>query len=58
MLAVSPLVGKDAVYIRENYRKYRVGRHIIFYRLVLDEGIEIVRVLHERMDVDEQFAED
>jgi toxin ParE1/3/4 len=56
-LATSPLLAIDAGHIREAYRKYKVGRHLIFYRIILDEGIEIVRILHERMDVDEQFAD-
>ena len=29
---------------------YKAGRHIIFYRILLD-GIIIIRVLHESMDV-------
>jgi toxin ParE1/3/4 len=36
--------------VREGYRKIRVGRHVIYFRQTPDL-IEVVRVLHERMDV-------
>ncbi len=36
--------------IRAGYLKYRVGSHLVFYRLS-EAGIDIMRILHERMDV-------
>jgi toxin ParE1/3/4 len=36
--------------VREGYFKYAVGAHLIFYR-PSDSGIEIIRILHQRMDV-------
>ncbi|MBF0155301.1 MAG: type II toxin-antitoxin system RelE/ParE family toxin [Magnetococcales bacterium] len=50
-LAASPLMGHDCSTIRSGYRKYQVERHIIFYRIMMPDQIEIVRILHERMDV-------
>lgn len=47
-LAQSPLLGRNASDIREDYLQLRVQKHVVFYR-VADEEIEIVRVLHERM---------
>ena len=38
--------------IRVGYRKFFVGSHIIFYREVAHSEIEIVRILHQSMDVD------
>lgn len=35
---------------RCEFRKMRSGHHVIFY-VVRDDRVEIVRVLHERMDV-------
>ncbi|UUZ49169.1 type II toxin-antitoxin system RelE/ParE family toxin [Massilia sp. B-10] len=35
--------------IRPGYRRRRIERHIIYFR-VTDYGIAIIRVLHERMD--------
>lgn len=48
-LAAKPEKGRPCDDIREGYRRYSVGRHIIFYRAT-KKGIEIVRILHQRMD--------
>lgn len=52
-LAVHPLMGRDCSAIRPGYRKHGVGKHLVFYRQIKTGEIEIVRILHERMD-DEQ----
>lgn len=44
------MVGRP-VDIRKGYFKCLVGSHVVFYRMA-DWGIEVVRVLHRRMDVD------
>ena len=49
-LADDPLIGKDCQEIRPGYRRHLAGRHLIFYRQ-LPSGIEIIRILHESMDV-------
>lgn len=36
--------------IREGYFMYAVGSHLVFYRCS-EAGIDIVRILHQRMDV-------
>ena len=52
-LAASPNLGKDCSDIRAGYRKFPQGSHVIFYRQsASDEAyIEIIRILHKRMDV-------
>ena len=50
-LAQYPSAGSDADHIRPGYRKHVVRSHIIFYRLSAS-AIEIVRILHKRMDPD------
>lgn len=50
-LADEPLKGRDCRDIREGYRKYSAGRHVIFYRQLPNNAVEIVRILHARMDV-------
>ena len=42
--------------IGPGYRSARSGRHIVFYRETA-ESIEIVRVLHERMDMHRQLRD-
>jgi toxin ParE1/3/4 len=57
LLAEAPETGRDCSDIRPGYRKYHVGRHVIFYRMDPDDGIEIARILHERMDVERHLPE-
>ena len=51
-LAANPLKGKDCSDIRDGYRKLNAGSHVIFYRQRSNDSIEIVRVLHGRMDIE------
>ena len=51
-LAANPLVGKDCSDIRNGYRKLSAGSHVIFYRQNFVDSIEIVRILHGRMDIE------
>jgi len=37
--------------VREGYRKYNIGLHVIFFRCS-DAYLDVIRILHERMDVD------
>lgn len=37
--------------IAEGLRGYRANKHIIFYRILADEDILIIRILHQRMDL-------
>jgi toxin ParE1/3/4 len=46
-----PDIGVPCDHIRAGYRKLQVNRHLIFYRR-RDRRIEIVRVLHQAMDVE------
>lgn len=48
-LAGGKVRGRDAGDIRAGYRRLNAGSHVIFYRTV-GEAIEIVRILHARMD--------
>jgi toxin ParE1/3/4 len=56
-LAQTPQKGRRCDDIRQGYRKYQVGRHVIFYRQEKTD-IEIIRILHDRMDVETQLAGD
>jgi len=46
-----PELGMDCHYVREGYRRYPINKHLVFYK-VKNTEIEIVRVLHESMDID------
>ena len=44
--------GKSAEYIRLGYRVSFVKSHIIFYRIVDDQKLEIIRILHQSVNID------
>jgi len=50
-LTENPGLGRKCDEIRQGYLKYLEGSHIIFFRPGTDCGIEIIRILHRRMDV-------
>lgn len=49
-LAEQPQLGRAYDEVREGLRVYPIGQHLIFY-LGTEGGIDVLRVLHERMDV-------
>lgn len=53
-LALDPASGRPAANVRPGYRRRNCGSHVIFYR-VARNGIEVVRVLHLRMDIESHF---
>ena len=55
MLADSPNLGVQCDFIKSGYRKFPVTSHLIFYRNISSSQIEIVRVLHKRMDAKSQL---
>lgn len=56
-LADDPRKGRDCSDIRDGYRKYGAGSHVVFYRQIATEAIEIVRILHNRMDTERHLPE-
>lgn len=55
-IAKDPLSGKDYNDIRKGYYRSRVKSHFIFYRInVKKKLIEIVRILHQQMDLESRL---
>ena len=54
-LADKPGLGRACDDIPEGYFKYGVGKHVIFYRHTGKERIQIVRILHGRMDIEQHL---
>lgn len=50
-LAENPLFGKVYDIVTKNLFGYKVGKHIIFYKLISDNEIEIIRILHGMVDL-------
>jgi toxin ParE1/3/4 len=56
-VANNPDIGKDYSGVIESLLGYRAGRHIIFYRKIDNDEIEIIRILHEQMDLKNRIKE-
>jgi toxin ParE1/3/4 len=50
--AGNPQIGRACDEIRAGYRKLATGSHTLFYRVTAESVIDVVRVLHQRMDID------
>ena len=53
-LAKFPEMGKGREELAVQLRSFPVGTYLIFYR-VMDEGIEIARIIHSSQDVEQIF---
>ena len=49
--------GKSADYIKKGYRSSIVKSHIIFYKKSSSNIVEIIRVLHQKMDIENRIDE-
>lgn len=57
-LSKNPESGKDYSKIRKGYFRSRVKSHFIFYKINLkDKEIEIIRILHQQMDISTRLHE-
>jgi len=56
-IANNPSQGKKYEEIHQNLLGVKVNRHVIFYRKIESEYIEITRILHGRMDLKNRIIE-
>ncbi|GHE36129.1 type II toxin-antitoxin system RelE/ParE family toxin [Sphingobacterium griseoflavum] len=56
-IAENPDLGKSYEKISKKILGFKVGRHIVFYRTLAVKEVEIVRVLHARMDLKNRLRE-
>ncbi|MCZ8143709.1 type II toxin-antitoxin system RelE/ParE family toxin [Flavobacterium sp.] len=47
--------GKDIGFIKPGYRQFKVKSHLIIYRIAEDGIVEVIRVLHQMMDISNQI---
>ena len=50
-----PYAGKLYSVIKEGYRASKVKSHLIFYKLSSTKNIEVIRILHDRMDIKQRI---
>jgi len=53
-ISVHPYAGINYVHVRKGYYVSKVKSHLIFYR-IKSAKLEIIRILHERMDLLQQI---
>ena len=56
-IADNPNLGKNYDGITQNLLGIKTNRHIIFYRTLSENYVEITRILHERMDLKKRITE-
>ncbi len=56
-LSVHPEKGKKYEEVANMLLGYKAGKHIIFYRVLKPNAIEVIRILHERMDLKSRLQE-
>tara|TARA_R100000306_G_scaffold12238_6_gene14578 strand:- start:8095 stop:8394 length:300 start_codon:yes stop_codon:yes gene_type:complete len=56
-IAENPDLGKNYKEVAKQLLGMKTNRHIIFYRTVNEDYVEITRILHERMDLKERILE-
>lgn len=54
-LASGRSVGRDIDHIRPGYFRYAIAAHLVLYRWVDGSRIEVIRVPHRRMDVQQHL---
>jgi toxin ParE1/3/4 len=47
--------GKSMEHIRTGYKATKVKSHLIFYKKTSKDNVEIIRVLRQRMDIENQL---
>ncbi|MDF9830225.1 type II toxin-antitoxin system RelE/ParE family toxin [Parabacteroides sp. PF5-6] len=55
-IANNPFLGKNSEDIFEGLYAFIAGRHILFYRIITENEIEILRILHGSMDLKRQLT--
>lgn len=56
-IADRPTLGKKRDELCSGCLSYPAGRHVIFYRCT-ETGIEVIRILHDSMDIQRHIGED
>jgi toxin ParE1/3/4 len=50
-ILINPNIGKNYFGIADNLKGFRVGKHVVFYQVIDNDDLLVVRILHERMDL-------
>lgn len=53
----NPKIGREYFGIVPTLMGLKSGKHIIFYHILSENEIEVIRILHERMDLKKRITE-
>lgn len=53
----NPEFGREYAEISRSLLGLKSGKHIIFYQIISEDEIEVIRILHERMDLKNRLTE-
>ncbi|TAJ13468.1 type II toxin-antitoxin system RelE/ParE family toxin [Marinilabiliaceae bacterium JC017] len=56
-IGINPHAGKKYFEISSELLGFKTGRHIIFYHILSENEIEVIRILHEQMDLKNRLKE-
>ena len=56
-LSENQILGRNYIEIEKEIFGFKSGQHIIFYRIINKNEIEIIRFLHSRMDLKNRIQE-
>lgn len=56
-LSDNPEIGRDFTHDGKAYKFTKVNSHLIFYRAISESKIEVIRILHKRMDIENRFRD-
>ena len=56
-IAINPSIGKSYNKISKHLLGLKIGKHIIFYCVVSKFEVEVIRILHEKMDLKNRLIE-
>lgn len=56
-IAENPKIGKEYFEVEIELLGLKTGRHIIFYETIGKNEVKIIRILHERMDLENRIGE-
>jgi toxin ParE1/3/4 len=54
-LATEPTLGKSYEVVEQHVLGFKTGQHLIFYRTIAAQEIEVIRILHGMMDLKNQL---
>ena len=56
-IANGRVIGKNYAGIYKGLLGFKAGKHIVFYRKISSDSVEIARILHERMELRNRIIE-